>query len=62
MAGATGTNADAVSVSRGGVETGLLSIPLRNMHAPNEVVFLEDIENTALLLAEFIRTCMGQVK
>lgn len=56
MGGTTGTNADDISVSRGGVRTGLLSIPLRNMHTAAEVVDTKDIENTARLLAEFVRT------
>jgi endoglucanase len=49
----TGTDADAIHVSRGGVPTGLVSVPLRYMHSPVEVVQLDDIENTAKLLAAF---------
>ena len=49
----TGTDADAIHVSRGGVPTGLVSVPLRYMHSPVEVVQLDDIENTARLLAAF---------
>ncbi len=49
----TGTDADAVHLSRGGVPTGLVSIPLRYMHSPVELVQLEDVENTARLVAAF---------
>ncbi|HWI22136.1 MAG TPA: M20/M25/M40 family metallo-hydrolase [Baekduia sp.] len=52
-AGRTGTDADAVHFSKGGVPTGLVSIPLRYMHSPVEVVQLDDVENTARLLAAF---------
>lgn len=54
MASRTGTNADMVLTSRSGVRTGLLSIPLRYMHTPVEVVELIDIENTAKLLATYV--------
>ena len=49
----TGTDADAVNVSRGGVPTGLVSIPLRYMHSPVELVALADIEASARLIAAF---------
>ena len=55
MGGRTGTNADGINGSRGGVPCGLVSIPQRNMHTPAEICDLEDIENTARLLAAFIR-------
>lgn len=47
----SGTDADAVFVSRSGVATGLVSIPNRYMHTPVEIIHLEDLENTAKLLA-----------
>lgn len=47
----TGTDADAVAVSRLGVRTALVSIPLRYMHTPGEVAALCDIQNAARLLA-----------
>jgi putative aminopeptidase FrvX len=50
---ATGTDADAVHLSREGVPTGLVSIPLRYMHSPVELVQLEDVENAARLVAAF---------
>jgi len=49
----TGTDANAMQLSRGGMATGLLSVPLRYMHTPNELLALEDLENTARLLAAF---------
>lgn len=52
-AGRTGTDADAVHFSRAGVPTGLVSIPLRYMHSPVEVVQLDDVENAAKLIAAF---------
>lgn len=50
MGGRTGTNADIISISQGGIPSGLVSIPLRNMHTPCEVVSLADIENSAQLI------------
>lgn len=53
MGGTTGTDADKISVSRTGVPTALLSIPLRYMHTPVEVVSLADVESVARLMAAF---------
>ncbi|MGI8593198.1 MAG: M42 family metallopeptidase, partial [Solirubrobacteraceae bacterium] len=47
----TGTDADAIHISRQGVPTGVVSIPLRYMHSPVELVALEDVEACARLLA-----------
>lgn len=55
MGGRTGTNADDIAVVRAGVRCGLVSIPERNMHTAAEIVDLGDIENTALLLAEYVK-------
>ncbi len=52
-AGRTGTDADAIHFARDGVPTGLVSVPLRYMHSPVELVQLDDVENTAKLLAAF---------
>jgi putative aminopeptidase FrvX len=51
----TSTNADAIHIAREGVATGLLSIPNRYMHSPNEMVSLIDVDNAATLIAEFCR-------
>lgn len=54
MGDTTGTNADAVSVTAQGVFTALLSIPLKYMHTPAEVVSLRDVETVARLIAAFV--------
>lgn len=54
MGRTTGTNADEVAVSRAGVRCGLVSIPQRSMHTPVEVCDLQDIENTAKLMAQYV--------
>lgn len=59
MGGETGTNADVISITGAGAETGLLSIPLRYMHSPVEVAVLEDIENTGRLIAQYILSIGG---
>ena len=51
----TGTDARAIQVGRSGVATGLISVPLRYMHTPSEVVDLEDVENSVRLLVAFAR-------
>ncbi len=48
---ATGTDANAIQVTRAGVAAGLISIPNRYMHSAVEVVSLSDLENAARLLA-----------
>jgi endoglucanase len=50
----TGTDTDFIQVSRGGVATALLSIPLRYMHTASEIVSLKDIDEVAELLARFV--------
>jgi putative aminopeptidase FrvX len=51
----TGTDADAFHLSRAGIPTGLVSIPLRYMHSPVEMVQLDDVEHAARLIAAFAR-------
>jgi endoglucanase len=53
---ATGTDANAMQLSRDGVATGVVGIPNRYMHSPVEVVALDDLDRAARLLAEF---CAG---
>ena len=55
MGGRTSTNADEIAICRGGVKTALISIPERYMHTPIETVSLIDIENTAKLIATFVK-------
>jgi putative aminopeptidase FrvX len=52
---ASHTDADAVHLSRRGVPCGIVSIPLRYMHSPVEVVQLSDVEACARLIAAFAR-------
>jgi tetrahedral aminopeptidase len=52
----TGTDANAIQLSRGGVAAGLISIPNRYMHSPVEVISLTDAENAAKLIAEWLCT------
>jgi endoglucanase len=49
----TSTDADAIQISRSGIPTGLVSIPLRYMHSPVELVDLGDLEATVELIAAF---------
>ena len=52
--GVTGTDAGTMQVQRGGCACGLVSIPLRYMHTPTEVLKLSDLEETVALLKRFI--------
>lgn len=55
MAGETGTNADRFSVNNSGAKAVTLSIPLKYMHTPVEVISLSDVENTAQLIAAYLK-------
>ncbi|MFQ5812282.1 MAG: M42 family metallopeptidase [Anaerolineae bacterium] len=52
--GRSGTDAWAIQVTREGIPTALLSIPLRYMHTSVETVSLKDVERTGRLMAGFI--------
>ena len=52
----TSTDADAIYLSRSGVATGLLAVPNRYMHSPNELVSKADLERAARLIAGFCRS------
>jgi endoglucanase len=52
----TGTDADAIYTAHRGIATGLVSVPNRYMHSPNEMVALDDLERAARLLAAFARS------
>lgn len=60
MSGNSGTNADVIAVTKEGVKTATVSIPLRNMHTDCEILSVRDLENTVELLCEYIRN--GGVK
>ena len=49
----TGTDADAIHLDARACRRGVVSIPLRYMHSPVEMVQLDDVENTARLIAAF---------
>lgn len=51
----TATDADAIFTAARGVATGLVSVPNRYMHSPNEMVALDDLDRAAELLAAFAR-------
>ncbi len=51
----TATDADFIHLAREGVATGLVSIPNRYMHSPNEMVSLDDVEAAASLIADVCR-------
>jgi len=58
---ATGTDANAIQISRAGVATGLVSVPNRYMHSPVEMISLDDIDRAADLLARFAEKINEQV-
>ena len=55
MNGRTGTNADRFSVNREGACASTLSIPLKYMHTPTEIVDIEDIVSVSKLIAEYVK-------
>ncbi|MGN6506046.1 MAG: M42 family metallopeptidase [Tepidisphaeraceae bacterium] len=59
--GATGTDANAMQISRAGVAAGLISLPNRYMHTPVELVSLVDLENAAVLIAETVKRIDGKM-
>ena len=54
MSGHTGTNAWPIQVCNEGIATAVLSVPLKYMHTPIEVISRTDLEATAKLLAAFV--------
>ena len=52
--GASGTDAWAIQLTREGVPTALISVPLRYMHQPVETLDVQDVERAGRLLAAFI--------
>lgn len=55
MGGRTGTNTDHISLTRCGVKSALLSIPLRYMHTPVEVIDINDVGATSQLISEYVK-------
>jgi putative aminopeptidase FrvX len=56
----SGTDADAMIRSGAGTATGVISIPNRYMHSPNELVSLSDLENAARVIAGFIQSVTSE--
>ena len=54
--GSTGTNANVIQVTGEGIPCVLLSLPLKNMHGPNEICSLKDIEYSADLIKKIIES------
>ena len=59
LPGRSGTNAEEIQVTRCGVATALISLPLRYMHSPREVVSCEDMESVLRLITEYVRSMEG---
>jgi endoglucanase len=57
----TSTDADAIQISRSGIPTGLVSIPLRYMHSPVELCDLGDVEAAIELIAAFAARLSAKV-
>ncbi|HBI84735.1 MAG TPA: cellulase [Ruminococcus sp.] len=57
MNGSTGTDADSLALAPEGCRAGTVSVPLRNMHTPVEVIDMVDVAETAHLLAEYAKGC-----
>ena len=55
MTGHTGTNGWYFQISREGVPTAVVSLPLKYMHSPIEAVSLADMEQVAQLLCAFVK-------
>lgn len=57
LSGRSGTDAWPIQISREGIATGLISVPLRYMHTPVEVIDVRDVDATARLLAAWVEDC-----
>ena len=55
LPGNSGTDAWGMQVARGGIATGVVSVPLRYMHTPTEVISLADLEAAVKLLVQFAK-------
>ncbi len=52
----SGTDADAMVRSGAGIASGIVSIPNRYMHSPNELISLSDLDRAARLIEAFVRS------
>jgi putative aminopeptidase FrvX len=57
----SGTDADPMIRSGRGTATGLVSVPGRYLHSPNEVVSLTDVENAARVIADFVQSLTPEI-
>lgn len=57
---ATGTDANVMQISRGGVATALVKIPLRYMHTPVETISLGDLEGAARLIVAALHSIVSR--
>ena len=57
--GRSGTNAEEIQITRCGVATLLISLPLRYMHTPQELVCCRDMESVCKLITEYVRSMEG---
>lgn len=57
---ATGTDANVMQISRGGVATALVKIPLRYMHTPVETISLGDLEGAARLIVAALQSIVSR--
>jgi endoglucanase len=57
---AGGTDAGAIQSSRGGVPSGVVSIPTRYVHSPAETVDISDMEGAAALIVRALETGYAQ--
>jgi putative aminopeptidase FrvX len=56
MSASSGTDTDVIFWTRGGIASGLISLPNRYMHSPVEVVSLKDLEKIPELMASFAQS------
>jgi endoglucanase len=61
VGGATPTDARVLQSARGGVATGLISVPLRYMHTLSEVLSLDDVRATIDLLCGYCRRFRSEI-
>jgi endoglucanase len=59
--GGTGTDANAMQVTRAGVAAGLIAVPCRYMHSPCEIISLKDLDQASTLLAALIADMPAKV-
>ena len=60
MSGRTGTNADVITLTEKGVKCGLISIPLKYMHSPVEVIKTDDVESVSKLIVAYCKERSGE--